>query len=250
MNNINEQENFIKALGQVSLIVNASKGIGEYHNQFDWYSNVFKRLLPQINYAQLSGPTFANELAAGKISALTLGCDKNDLTLSYQQALNSTSLRVYRNQDIRGVEIGGALKNVLAIACGVSDGLELGHNARSALLTRGIAELTRIGVQAGGQAQTFLGLSGVGDCVLTCTIDNSRNRQFGIKLAKTGLSVTELLQQIGTVEGVQTASKIPAIESKYQCELPIMHSVYKMLYEAVPVSKVLAELLARPYADE
>lgn len=207
---------------------------------------VVAEILPENHpCAVLSGPSFAREVAAGLPTALTLASGQIEFAKRIAHALHHPRLRIYASDDITGVEVGGAIKNVLAIAAGISDGLHLGNNARAALLTRGLAEITRLGLRLGGKAETLGGLSGVGDLILTCTGELSRNRQVGILLAQ-GKSLDTILAELGHVaEGVHTAREIQRITQRLQLEMPICETVYRVLYQKMPVHEAVEILLSR-----
>jgi len=193
----------------------------------------------------LSGPSFAQEVAAGLPTALTLASATPDMMRSVAAALHGGRLRVYTSTDVIGVELGGALKNVIAIAAGISDGLHFGHNARAALITRSVAEITRLGLALGGQLETFMGLTGMGDLILTCTGDLSRNRQTGLRLAS-GDSLESVLRGLGHVaEGVTTAREVDRLATQLGVDMPITHAVCRVLYDGVPPGVVVDELLGR-----
>jgi glycerol-3-phosphate dehydrogenase (NAD(P)+) len=198
----------------------------------------------------LSGPSFAQEVARGLPTALTLASDDGAFAQNTAKALHHSRLRIYSSTDMVGVEIGGAIKNVLAIAAGICDGMKMGLNARAALLTRGLAEMTRLGLQMGGRAETLGGLSGVGDLILTCTGDLSRNRQVGMLLAQ-GKTLTVILNELGHVaEGVYTAREVRRIAQQYGVEMPICDAVYRVLYENLAVDKAVEALLSRQPGSE
>lgn len=200
--------------------------------------------------AVLSGPTFALEVARGLPTAAVLAARDRELARQLQGALSSPALRLYTQTDLVGVELGGALKNVMAIAAGLSDGLELGANARAALLTRGLAEVTRLGVALGARPATFAGLAGLGDLVLTCTGQLSRNRRLGIELAQ-GKSLVEVLgASRSVVEGVKTTAAALALGERHGVSLPITTEVGAVLFEAKPPREALASLLARQARPE
>ncbi|MGB8516686.1 MAG: NAD(P)H-dependent glycerol-3-phosphate dehydrogenase [Gallionella sp.] len=193
----------------------------------------------------LSGPSFAQEVARGLPTALTFACNDESFARSTAQALHHQRLRVYASTDVTGVEVGGAVKNALAIAAGICDGMGLGFNARAALITRGLAEIARLGVKLGGRAETLGGLSGAGDLILTCTGDLSRNRQVGMLLAK-GQTLPEILQHLGHVaEGVYTVREVRQLAQKLGVAMPICEAVYRIIYDHIPASAVIAELLSR-----
>jgi len=193
----------------------------------------------------LSGPSFAREVAEGLPVALTLASNDPAFASDMAAALHSQRIRVYSSTDLVGVEVGGAVKNVMAIASGISDGLGLGANARAALITRGLAEITRLGLKLGGRLETFLGLSGVGDLTLTCTGDLSRNRTVGMLLAK-GKPLELILAQLGsTAEGVYTAREVASLAQSLDVDMPITQAVCSVLYEGVPAGDAVEELMKR-----
>jgi glycerol-3-phosphate dehydrogenase (NAD(P)+) len=193
----------------------------------------------------LSGPSFAREVAEGKPAALTLASSDVVFARTVARELHSPRLRVYSSNDVIGVELGGALKNVIAIAAGVCDGLGLGYNARAALITRGLAEATRLGVRLGGEAETFMGLTGMGDLVLTCTGDLSRNRRVGLSLAQ-GLPLAQILGQLGHVaEGVPTAPEVARIAREAGVEMPITDAVCALLGGQISASEAVEALMRR-----
>ena len=198
----------------------------------------------------LSGPSFAQEVAQGYPTALTLASHDSALAQHLAEALSGQRLRIYAHDDVIGVEIGGALKNVMAIAAGICDGLKLGHNARAALITRGLAEMTRLGVQLGGHFETFMGLSGLGDLILTTTGDLSRNRQVGLRLAR-GQTLDTILAELGHVaEGVTTAREVAALASELGVDMPITRAVCQMLFEGLPAAQAVDALLNRDIKTE
>lgn len=193
----------------------------------------------------LSGPSFAQEVAEGLPTALTLASHDGEFAQNIALLLHSARLRVYSSKDVIGVEVGGAIKNVISIAAGISDGMGFGHNARAALMTRGLMEITRLGIKLGGSLETFMGLSGVGDMILTCTGDLSRNRRVGLMLAKS-LSLPEILRQLGHVaEGVYAAEAARKLSSELDIEMPITQSVYSILYQGMPAREAVEKLLNR-----
>jgi len=198
----------------------------------------------------LSGPSFAQEVAHGYPTALTLASHDGALAQHLAEALSNHRLRIYAHNDVIGVEVGGALKNVMAIAAGICDGLQLGHNARAALITRGLAEMTRLGVQLGGHFETFMGLSGLGDLILTTTGDLSRNRQVGLRLAR-GQKLDAILAELGHVaEGVTTAPEVAALASELGVDMPITRAVCLMLFEGLPAAQAVDALLNREIKAE
>jgi glycerol-3-phosphate dehydrogenase (NAD(P)+) len=200
--------------------------------------------------AVLSGPSFAQEVARGLPAALTVASGDMAFARQLAQALHDPRLRLYASTDVVGVELGGAVKNVIAIAAGISDGLGFGLNARAALVTRGLAELTRLGLSLGGRAETFMGLSGMGDLILTCTGDLSRNRQLGLRLAA-GESLEGALRELGhVVEGSTTALEVAHLAADLGVDTPITTAVARILKQEIPPRDAVAALLARDLKDE
>ena len=214
------------------------------------FSVVVERTLGQKTpYAVISGPTFAEELAKGRPSAITLAANNINNPGALAKQMSNKSLRVYLSDDPVGVQLGGGLKNIVAIAAGVSDGLKLGANARAALVTRGLDEIKLLGKGLGGNEKTFMGLSGMGDLMLSCTDDQSRNRLFGLSIGK-GLSFKEAAAlQNGLPEGVH-AIKTLVEKNIVTDKEPIMFAVYQVLYGGLDVSKVAEELMLRPIKGE
>ena len=207
-------------------------------------------LRPEIRCGVLSGPSFAQEVARGQPTALVAASSDEALCQLAVQALHSDSLRIYTSDDPVGVEVGGAVKNVMAIATGIADGLQLGLNARAALITRGLAEMTRLGLALGARAETFMGLSGLGDLVLTATGDLSRNRQVGLMLAS-GLSLADVLARLGHVaEGVYTAPTLLARAQRNAVEMPITEAVVAVLQGLLAPAQALALLMSREARPE
>lgn len=201
-------------------------------------------------FAMLSGPSFALEVSRELPTAVTLGCVDRKLGLMLQEALATDYFRVYTNPDYRGVELGGAIKNIIAIAAGISDGLGFGSNARAALITRGLAEMSRLGAAMGAKPATFMGLSGMGDLVLTCTGELSRNRQVGLRLGK-GQKLLDILSQMKMVaEGVKTTEAVHDLGQKLKVELPITDQVYEVLYQGKDPEQAVRELMTRELKQE
>ncbi len=225
------------------IYVNAAKGFEPGSGRR--ISEMVARILGDISFATVSGPTFAHEVAGGKPSALAVASADLACAEAVANCLRSERLRAYTTSDVLGVELGGGLKNVLAIAAGVSDGFGFGANARAALITRGLAELMRLGEAMGAQHQTLIGLAGLGDLVLTCTDDQSRNRRFGLKLAQ-GYGIDEARSAIGqAVEGIYAAQEGMRLAMRYQVDMPITNAVNHVLFEGWSARDAVAELLAR-----
>jgi glycerol-3-phosphate dehydrogenase (NAD(P)+) len=206
---------------------------------------VRERLGPDVPVAVLSGPTFAREVARGLPTAVTIASPDAAFARDLALRVHGQTFRVYVSRDLVGVELGGSVKNVLAIAAGAADGLGFGANTRAALITRGLAEMMRLGVGMGGEPETFMGLAGLGDLVLTCTDDQSRNRRMGLALAR-GLTVREAEAEIGqVVEGVTTTLEVERLARRYGVEMPICHQVYRVLYDGLSPQEAVKSLLGR-----
>jgi glycerol-3-phosphate dehydrogenase (NAD(P)+) len=198
----------------------------------------------------VSGPTFAREVAEGLPTAVTVASRNAQLASEMAARLHSSTFRAYTSEDVTGVEVGGAVKNVLAIAAGIADGLGFGANARTALITRGLAEMMRLGEVLGGQRETFMGLAGLGDLVLTCTDNQSRNRRLGLALGQ-GKSLEAALADIDqVVEGVQTAREVHDLAMSRGVDMPITEQVYAVLYEARKPKEAVHALLNREQKAE
>ena len=246
-------ELFAPGLKAGQLLVSATKGIED--ETYLRMSQVIAEVLGQhhlnLPCGVLSGPSFAQEVAAGSPTAVTIASDSAGLGAQIQREFSSSTLRLYTNDDVIGVELGGALKNVIAIATGMVAGLGLGHNSTAALITRGVAEVTRLAVACGGRRETLAGLSGIGDLVLTCTGALSRNRWVGIELGK-GRPLGEILADLhGKVaEGVRTTSAALGLARKHGVELPIAEQVQSILEGKKQPSQAMQELMSRPGRDE
>lgn len=200
---------------------------------------------PQVAAGALSGPSFAQEVARGLPCALTVASEDAALRARVVGAVHGRSIRVYSTDDMIGVEVGGAVKNILAIATGVVDGLGLGLNARAALITRGLAEITRLGNALGGRAETLMGLTGVGDLILTCTGDLSRNRRVGLGLAQ-GKPLPAIVAELGHVaEGVRCARAVRALAAECGVDMPITNAVAGVLFDGEPLQEIVTRLLTR-----
>ncbi len=234
-----------------AIVINASKGLedGTLATIDQIYREIFPaRIAQRATY--LSGPTFANEIAAGMPAAIVLAGYDTETTRLAQETLSSIRLRIYSSDDVRGVLIGGALKNVIAIAAGVSDGLALGSNARAALITRGLAEITRIGVAMGAQPATFAGLSGMGDLVLTCSGESSRNRRVGLALGQ-GKKMEEILAEMKMVaEGVKTTKVAHELAAKLGVPSPITDVMFEVVHRGAPARDTMIKLMQRALRSE
>jgi glycerol-3-phosphate dehydrogenase (NAD(P)+) len=203
-----------------------------------------------IHLGVLAGPSFAREVAAGVPTAVTVAASTNEEAAYFQQCFHSERFRVYASTDVIGQELGGALKNIEAIGAGICDGLGYGTNTRAALVTRGLAEITRLGVKMGAKPLTFSGLAGLGDLVLTCTGDLSRNRTVGLKLGQ-GKTLQQILDEMNMVaEGIKTTKSAKALAGKMNVEMPILDQVYKVIYEGKSCDEAVKSLFARDQKEE
>lgn len=234
-----------------AVIANASKGI-ELETLLS-VSQICSELLGDhvlSRFVALSGPTFAREVALELPSLIVAASRNDDSAKRVQAALSGPSLRVYTNSDVVGVELGGAVKNVIAIAAGICDGLGFGNNARTALITRGLVEMIRLGQAMGANAATFTGLAGMGDLVLTCTGDLSRNRTVGFKLGQ-GQRLVNILAEMNMVaEGVKSSESVYLLSRRLGVEMPIVEKTYQILHEGMPARQAVIELMARELKAE
>ena len=227
----------------------ATKGFEQQSGQLP--HDIARNLLgPRTPLAVLSGPTFAREVAAGLPTAMTVAASDTGFAIELAARLSDQRFRAYTSSDMIGVEVGGAVKNVLAIAAGISDGLKFGANARIAVISRGLIEMTRLGLALGAQRETFMGLSGMGDLVLTCTDDQSRNRRVGLLLAS-GHSRESAAKEIGFVcEGIYGARSVYEVAARLGVDMPIGRQVYGILYEGLAPAAAVRALMARPLTPE
>ena len=237
---------FADQIGADAILVSASKGIENKSHLT--MSGVMMAVVPGLSeerVAVLSGPSFAKEVAADVPTAVSVASKHLNTAEQVQQVFSTAAFRVYTNDDVIGVELGGAVKNVIAIAAGVIDGLGLGLNTRAALITRGQTEIRRLGVKMGANPRTFTGLAGIGDLVLTCTGALSRNHSVGMKIGQ-GQRLDAVLSQMHMVaEGVRTAKSVYNLSRKLGVEMPICQAIYRVLYEGLPPDKALAQLMSR-----
>jgi glycerol-3-phosphate dehydrogenase (NAD(P)+) len=232
-----------------ALVVSASKGLEA--NGLKRMSEVLAESLPPLTpVVALSGPTFAREVYERQPTAVTAASRDDGAAARAQRLMSAPTLRIYTNDDVVGVELGGALKNVIAIAAGILDGLGLGHNVRAALITRGLAEITRLGVAMGARPMTFAGLAGMGDLVLTATGPRSRNRSLGVELGK-GRSLEDVMaKRLSVAEGVGTAGAAVALAARVGVELPIASQIHSVLFEGKPPRQAIGELMERALKSE
>lgn len=233
------------------VLVSATKGIE--NESLKTMSGIWHEIMPASidwEYAVLSGPSFAREVVRKAPTAVTVASPSREVAQEVQELFSTEYFRVYTSTDVIGVEMGGALKNIIALAAGIVDGLGLGHNTRAALMTRGLAEMSRLGTSMGAHALTFLGLAGVGDLVLTCTGDLSRNRTVGYQLGQ-GKRLSEILAKMKMVaEGVKTTRSVYHLAQQKKIDMPICEQIYRILYEDQPPEKALAALMQRELKHE
>jgi glycerol-3-phosphate dehydrogenase (NAD(P)+) len=234
-----------------AVIVNCTKGLE--NETLKTMSELLMEILPESNrqrLAYLSGPSFAREVALGAPTAVTIASRSRDVAKFCQAIFTTDRFRVYTTEDIVGAELASALKNVIAVAAGISDGLGFGHNTRAALITRGVAEILRLGKKMGANEMTFLGLSGMGDLVLTCTGDLSRNRQVGIQLGQ-GKKLPDILSHMKMVaEGVKTAKAAWALAQKHDVDMPIIEQIYRVIFENKDPRAAVNDLMTRESKSE
>lgn len=236
----------VVAEGQI--LVNLSKGLEE--KSLLRLSQVYQQEIPQAKVAVMSGPSHAEEVSRGLPTTNVVACDDQETAHFIQDVFMDENFRVYTSSDMVGVELGGALKNIIALCAGISDGLGYGDNTKAALMTRGLAEIARLGEAMGARRQTFMGLSGVGDLIVTCTSMHSRNRRAGILLGK-GKSLEETLEEIHmVVEGVNTAATAYALAQEYQVSMPITEQANRILFEGKNAREAVNALMTRERAME
>ena len=231
-------------------IIWATKGLDPENGRL--LQDVAREILGDaIPLAVVSGPTFAKEMVAGLPTAISVSSTDAQLATDFANMLHcSRSFRVYKNNDFVGVQLGGAVKNVIAIGAGLADGLGFGSNARTALITRGLAELSRLGSTLGAQPETFMGMAGLGDLVLTCTDNQSRNRRFGLALGA-GKSIDDAIAEIGqVVEGYRNTKEVHQLAARHNVEMPICEQIYQVLYEGKPAKEAALALLGREQTSE
>ena len=229
-------------------VVLCAKGVEQSTNCL--LTEVLAEAMPQAKAAVLSGPSFAAEVAKGLPTAVTLACEDEDVAEALVHAIGLPTFRPYYSSDLIGAEIGGAVKNVLAIACGIVEGKKFGDSARAALTTRGFAELTRLGLAMGARTETLMGLSGLGDLILTCNSPKSRNMSLGMALGE-GKTLEEVMGARNSVsEGVHSATAVVALAGKYGIEMPIAEAVAAIVTGKAKVDDAIATLLARPFRSE
>ena len=238
----------VSAITSATPVVNVAKGIER--GSLKRMSEIAGELFPDALYACLSGPSHAEEVARNLPTTVCVASDDPEFAKEVQHVFMDDSFRVYTNDDLVGVELGGSVKNVIALCCGISDGLGLGDNAKAALITRGIAEMTRLGTAMGGDPETFAGLSGIGDLVVTCTSMHSRNRRFGILLGQ-GMPISQALDKIGmVVEGYTTQVAVNELAQKYNVEMPITSTLHRLLKSEITAEDCIGLLMGRKEKHE
>ncbi|MEE0516308.1 MAG: NAD(P)H-dependent glycerol-3-phosphate dehydrogenase [Anaerovoracaceae bacterium] len=231
-----------------SAVVNVAKGIEK--SSLLRMSQVAEEINGNIRYAALSGPSHAEEIAKKLPTTVAVSSKDKSLALSIQEVFNTERFRVYTNDDITGVELGGALKNIIALGAGISDGMGFGDNAKAAMMTRGLVEMCRLGVALGADINTFSGLTGLGDLIVTCTSMHSRNRRCGILMGK-GISAAEATRQVGmAVEGISTAEAAEALAGKYKVEMPITESICSLIRGKTTPEEAVQLLMGRKTKNE
>lgn len=230
------------------IILSISKGFDE--DNFNRLSQVIKSETPGSVVAAMSGPSHAEEVCLNLPTTNVVACEDIEIAKYIQNIFNTSSFRVYTSDDIIGVELGGSIKNVIALCAGISDGLGYGDNTKAALMTRGMAEIVRLGLAMGAKYETFTGVSGIGDLIVTCTSMHSRNRRAGILIGR-GKSIEEAQSEIGmVVEGIKSARIVHALSEKYNVDMPITQEAYKVLFEGHPVKNCVNNLMSRDAKKE
>ncbi len=237
----------LKEIKNTGILVNVAKGFEE--TTLLCLSDVIKEELPNSDLVILTGPSHAEEVARSLPTSIVAASHNLSAAEKVQSLMSGSNMRIYTNPDVIGAEIGGALKNVIAICVGFCNGLKLGDNTRAALITRGLAEMTRLGVAMGAQADTFAGLTGIGDLVVTCMSVHSRNNRFGT-LVGGGMDVNEALKTVGTVEGYYAAKNAYMLCERHGVEMPILQECYKVLYLSKDVRETVDYLMNRPQKAE
>ncbi len=237
----------LKEISDFGIVVNVAKGLEK--DSLKRLSQIISEELPTASIVVLSGPSHAEEVARKIPTMLTAASDDMDSAAMVQRVFSNEFLRVYTNPDVIGVELGGAFKNVIAVCAGLCDGMGLGDNSKAALITRGLAEMTRLGIEMGAQASTFSGLTGLGDLIVTCTSNHSRNNRFG-NLVGRGTSVEKALEEVGTVEGYYAAKMAYELSLKYGISAAIITTCYELLYNGRSTKDIVKELMTRPFKEE
>jgi glycerol-3-phosphate dehydrogenase (NAD(P)+) len=231
------------------VLLSAAKGM-EIDSLLTMEGVVREELGAEVSYAALSGPSFAREVSQKQPTAVTIASRRREVALQLQRLCSTPYFRVYTSLDVTGVELGGALKNIFAIGTGILEGMGLGDNPRAALITRGLAEMTRLGARLGANPMTLMGLAGLGDLILTCTGNQSRNFQVGLKLGK-GVPLSQILEGMAMVaEGVKTSQAVHLLAERLGVEMPLVEAVYKILYQDLAPKDAIKKLMTRELKDE
>ena len=235
-------------IGRDTIVACVAKGLEQ--GTFYDFSTVISQEMPENANVVLSGPSHAEEVSRCEATTVVVASKDKEAAMKVQDWLMNPNFRVYASDDVIGVELGGALKNIIAVACGIADGAGVGDNAKAALMTRGITEIARLGVAMGGHQETFAGLSGIGDLIVTCTSKHSRNRRFGILVGQ-GVEVQEALKQVGmVVEGYSCTKAAYELSQKMGVDMPITAQTYQVLYEGKKIPDALKSLMGRPKKNE
>ncbi|WP_440616942.1 NAD(P)H-dependent glycerol-3-phosphate dehydrogenase [Cysteiniphilum sp. 6C5] len=246
---------FVSTLEAIKPHLNSTQGVisatkGFCHHSYQLLDQMAEDILKDNPFGLITGPSFAKEVAKGLPTAVVAAAQNNDYAIHIQMLFNSDNFRCYTSIDVTGAEIGGAVKNALAIACGISDGLGFGANARAGLITRGLSELTQLGIALGGKLETFYGLSGLGDLLLTCTDNQSRNRRFGVLVGQ-GKTINEACNEVKqVVEGIASANAVYKIAQKHHVSMPIVEAVYSILHKGQDMRTTAKDLLTRSLKAE
>ena len=229
-------------------IVDVAKGVEE--KTLMTLSQIIEEEIPQANVAVLSGPSHAEEVSRELPTTVVVGAETEETAIYLQKIFMNDVFRVYTSPDIKGIELGGSLKNVIALAAGVADGLGYGDNTKAALITRGIAEITRLGIKMGGKLESFTGLTGIGDLIVTCASKHSRNRKAGVLIGE-GMTMEEAMAEVKmVVEGVYSAKAARELAEKYEVSMPIVEKVNQVLFEGKPAKEAVSELMMRDGRSE
>ena len=238
-----QASNILVNKNQNPIILNVAKGIEKKTHLL--LSSVAKEVRPESRYAVLSGPSHAEEVGRFKPTTVAIASDDIELSKQLQNELMTSRFRIYANDDLKGVELGGALKNIIALGAGISDGIGFGDNARAALMTRGLVEITRIGTSMGAKRETFSGLAGLGDLIVTCDSKHSRNRRCGILIGE-GMKVSDAIDEVGmVVEGITTTEATYGLASKLNVEMPITEAIYKVIEGKINALEAVDILMGR-----
>lgn len=244
----NVLEDIKDLISKDTIIINVAKGIEV--NTLKRISEVVKEFLPENSFVALSGPTHAEEVAIDYPTTIVTASENLKAAEKVQNLFMSSTFRVYTNDDLLGVELSGALKNIIALANGILVGLGYGDNSKAALMTRGLHETTRLAVKMGGKPSTSLGLAGVGDIIVTCTSEHSRNRRCGVLIGQ-GKSIDDAIKEVGmVVEGIKTTKAAKELSQTYDIEMPIVNALYEVIYNNANVSDVVEELMSRAKKHE